>query len=778
MPHLRRLLPILGLFLPLALPGQDAQRLLSACNVEWTTPSRGPADSMPLPGASGAGANVWFSGGELRLYLSHNGAYDEDEVLRKLGSLRLRLDGADFTTPKSFSQELLLATGTLVVKATAADGTTLEHRLWFSGETLVIETKSSKPLALEVGYGNWRANPAARGDDQVKLEDGTLTYMHRNATARRSRRLADEQGMDLAKIPLAAAGRVYGCSLVGRDGLAWQRPRESRGPSWQGHEWVALTPVGRQQLLAVTMGAGNKVNPDDWVSRSRAIVDPVFTPSIRKTAELRWETFWSSSYVFIQPKAGAKDPGFQVGRNYQLSRFMDAANQRGEFPLRPNGGIFTVDAPALITAKDLDNPERGKPVPSNPDWRRGGAFVGQSLRWVGWPHIAGGDLDLLEPLLKFYRDGLPLAQARAKALGAEGAVYPEHLSLSGLTEGGALVGGLARQPQLSHHFSSGFEHAWMAIVASQVGGRDLRPDLPWILGQLRFIDTFYRVSVQPPASSGPKSEGEGNALLPKLNLHPANALEVAAGANNPAELVAALHAIIPALLDRGDVGEKEKATLRTLEAKLPALPLTRRGGVQVLALAERWSRLHDAQQTPELHALWPYRLVGRPLPDSQGLALATWEKAELGWGERERKPGRRSDFSGSASLAYAANLSLVDECASRAVAKLGDAGAGARFSAFRGPGNEWIPDLTWSGSGRLGVQEMLLHCEPSNKGRILLLPSWPKGWDVTFRLRAPGNTRITCVVESGKIERLIIDPPDRREQVVVGEGWQLPDLSR
>jgi hypothetical protein len=73
---------------------------------------------------------------------------------------------------------------------------------------------------------------------------------------------------------------------------------------------------------------------------------------------------------------------------------------------------------------------------------------------------------------------------------------------------------------------------------------------------------------------------------------------------------------------------------------------------------------------------------------------------------------------------------------------------------------------------------MLLHCEPSNKGRILLLPSWPKGWDVTFRLRAPGNTRITCVVESGKIERFIIDPPDRREQVVVGEGWQLPDLSR
>ena len=73
---------------------------------------------------------------------------------------------------------------------------------------------------------------------------------------------------------------------------------------------------------------------------------------------------------------------------------------------------------------------------------------------------------------------------------------------------------------------------------------------------------------------------------------------------------------------------------------------------------------------------------------------------------------------------------------------------------------------------------MLLDCEPGAEGRILLLPAWPKDWDVTFRLRAPGNTRVTCVVESGKIERLIVDPPSRLEQVVAGPGWRLPETRR
>jgi len=774
MRTLPRLLILLGGLLPAFLPGQDTQRLLASCNIEWSSPSEVPEGGMPLPGMSGAGANAWFSQGELGLYLAHNGAYDADEVLRKLGALRIRVDGVDLAKPAKFSQLLRLSDGTLIIKATSADGVEVEHRLWFGGETLVIETRCSRPAAVEVAFGSWRANPMVRGDDQVELAEGSLLYTHRNTQAKRTRHLAAEQGMDPSKVDSPAADRVFGCAIVGRAGLAWRRPVEARGARWQGHEWVASSPVAREHLVAVTLGAARRLDPSLLVSRSRTVADPEVTSSIRRTAEQRWEEFWSRSFVFTQPKAGPDDPRFQVGRNYALRRFMEACNQRGELPLRPNGGIYTVDAAGAPFPAGLDQPSLGKPAPRDPDARRGGqSFVGQSLRWTGWAAGPDGDSDLREPLLRFYRDRLPIAQARAKSLRAEGAVFTERMSLAGLTDGGATSEGLSRQPQLVHHFSSGLEHAWMAVRARQLDGRELKADLPWILGQVRFLETF-----QPPGPSRPTSARQGERDPERLVLANGNALEAVSGATNPAQLVAALHALVPALIASDEVSEKDKASLRALQPRLPLIPRLQRGDKAVLAMADRWARQHAPEETPELHALWPYRLVGRSLPETEELALATWERAGLAWDGRTERPERRSDFSGSASLAYAASLGLAEECARRALAKLADASSPARFKGFAGPGREWIPDLTWSGSGRAGIQEMLMDWEPGAEGRILLLPAWPKDWDVTFRLRAPGNTRVTCVVESGKIERLIVDPPGRIEQVVAGPGWQLPETRR
>jgi len=768
------LLTLLASLLSAPLPAQDVQRLLAACEIAWTSPSDGPEGGMPLPGTAGAGANVWFAQGELGIYLAHNGAYDADEILRKIGSLRLRVDGMDLSRPATFSQTLRPSDGTLVVKATGADGAEVEHRLWFGGETLVIETRCSRPASVEVAFGSWRANPSARGEDQVDLAEGTLTYTHRNSQPRRTRQLALEQGLDPAKVDSPAADRVYGCAIVGRAGLAWRRPVEARGGHWQGHEWSGSSPPARTHVLAVALGAARKLDPELLVSRARTVADPEVTPSIRRTAELRWEEFWARSFVFIQPKSGASDPRFQSGQNYLLGRFMNACNQRGELPLRPNGGIYTVDASTAPFPAAVDLASLGKPPARDPDARRGGqSFVGQSLRWQGWAAGPDGDGDIRESLLRFYRDRLPVAQARARLLRAEGAAYPERMSLAGLTDGGATPEGLSRQPQLTHHFSSGLEMAWLAVRSRQLDGRDIRGDLPWILDQVRFIESYHPSGQPRPSAGRPGADGAKRGLVLQ-----GNALEAASGATNPAQLVAALRALVPALIAMPEVAEKDRVWLTALRDGLPPLPRAGRDGVAVLAMAERWARLHQAEQTPELHALWPYQLVGPGRTESRELALATWEKAGFGWDSRTDRAERRSDFSGSASLAYAASLGLADECARRVLAKLSDTSSPLRFKAFHGPGREWIPDQTWSGSGRVGIQEMLLGWEPGPEGRIVLLPSWPKGWDVTFRLRAPGNTRVTCVVEAGKVERLVVDPPSRLAQVVAGPGWRLPEGQR
>jgi hypothetical protein len=74
----------------------------------------------------------------------------------------------------------------------------------------------------------------------------------------------------------------------------------------------------------------------------------------------------------------------------------------------------------------------------------------------------------------------------------------------------------------------------------------------------------------------------------------------------------------------------------------------------------------------------------------------------------------------------------------------------------------------------VGLQEMLLAAEPDAKGKIYLLAAWPKEWDVSFRLHAPGKTLITCDIEEGKITRLEVSPLSRRKDIVLPEGWILP----
>ena len=56
-----------------------------------------------------------------------------------------------------------------------------------------------------------------------------------------------------------------------------------------------------------------------------------------------------------------------------------------------------------------------------------------------------------------------------------------------------------------------------------------------------------------------------------------------------------------------------------------------------------------------------------------------------------------------------------------------------RFPAFWPPLIDWAPDHNWGGMGMIGLQEMLMQTVGD---QILLLPAWPKTWDVDFKLHA------------------------------------------
>jgi hypothetical protein len=54
--------------------------------------------------------------------------------------------------------------------------------------------------------------------------------------------------------------------------------------------------------------------------------------------------------------------------------------------------------------------------------------------------------------------------------------------------------------------------------------------------------------------------------------------------------------------------------------------------------------------------------------------------------------------------------------------------------------------------------------------RILLLPAWPKDWDVDFRLHAPQQTTVEASVKHGRIVSLKVTPESRRQDLVIPPG--------
>ena len=97
----------------------------------------------------------------------------------------------------------------------------------------------------------------------------------------------------------------------------------------------------------------------------------------------------------------------------------------------------------------------------------------------------------------------------------------------------------------------------------------------------------------------------------------------------------------------------------------------------------------------------------------------------------------------------------------------------ARFPVWWGPSRE-APDETCDYPGcnevidesRITLQHMLLQSDNHGE-RLILFPSWPHEWDVTFQIRAERNTTLSGEVKDGKLLSLRVVPEERRKDVVV-----------
>lgn len=244
--------------------------------------------------------------------------------------------------------------------------------------------------------------------------------------------------------------------------------------------------------------------------------------------------------------------------------------------------------------------------------------MAQNQRWIGWPTILSGDADLLEPSTGFYRMHAASAASRARCMGAQGMVYPEAIQVWGLTWWPTATGQCGAA-HLKHAFAMMLENAWMTLHGHTTLGTDISKDIAWIKGVVKFYDSYYRSRTREFCESELVQGG-------RLNIFPANSIELLVGAQNPTEVVAGLFRISDALTKLPDslVTADEKEYFANVLKTLPEIAKGTVDGKEVILPAQSYMKEYNLWELPEFYVAWPYRQYSVCHPGTTQILQNTW----------------------------------------------------------------------------------------------------------------------------------------------------------
>ncbi|MEO7312830.1 MAG: DUF5703 domain-containing protein [Chitinophagaceae bacterium] len=744
-----------------------AQPAVSNYNQVWHSQSIDASESMPCGGGD-IGMNVWVEKDELFVYIARSGSFDENNALMKTGRLRIKLFPNAFAGGK-FTQELHLQQGYVSV-SNESNGITTTIKIWADVRKPVahVDISSSKKITVEAAYESWRYQDRmvkARENfgnswkwaapknnvykkDMVGFNGNDVLFYHRNEGPTVVDATVTQQGMDEVKDQLynPLMNLVFGGALDGSKFVpAGNGEGEYVNTNYKSWKLKSKCPA-KEQSLALYLHTA-QIND---ISRWKQSLDSLKKVDDSKSALLQsqqwWRQFWERSFIEIDP-ANTSSKAWELGRNYQLFRYMLGCNANSAWPTKFNGGLFTVDPVYTDTSMKL-----------TPDYRNwgGGLHTMQNQRLVYFPLIKSGDWDLLQPQLDFYMRILHNAELRTKTYWNHGgACFTEQMENFGLpnyAEYGQkrpedFDKGLEFNAWLEYEWDTVFEFCLMMLEEQRYTGKDISDKLPFIESCLRFFDEHYQYLARLRGSK--VLDGNG-----KLVLYPGSGAETFKMAYNATSTIAALQTITRRLLalpaQYGN--EEERKSWQSLLQRIPEISYANNNGHTTIAPAKLWQRINNTE-SPQLYPVFPWHIfgVGKPRLDT---AINTWNydtsvvkfRSYIGWKQDN---------------IWAADLGLTSEAWRLATLKLQN--SGRRFPAFWGPGFDWVPDHNWGGSGMIGLQEMLLQTDDR---RILLFGAWPKDVDVHFKLHAPYNTTVEAILTKGKLVSLQVFPEERRRDVV------------
>ncbi len=736
------------------------QNTIAQSNVIWNTPSNNSSASMPVGGGD-IGLNLWVEKGDVYLYLSRSGTFDENNTLLKLGRVKLKLSPNPFEG-QNFKQTLNVKDGYALISGTNGNLNT-DLKVWVDvfNPVIHLDLKSNEKVSAEASYESWRFQDrvtkgkennqnsykwAPQGmvmtsKDVIAFKNNGVVFFHQNKAATVFDVAVKQQGLEDHKTMLynPLQNLVFGGSMHGTNMIpAGNYSGTYANTPYQAWRLRSKSPA-KSEEITIRLNTGKYKSAEIWEKDLHAVQQNANQkPSIQW-----WNKFWDKSFIYINSE---NEEANQSSKNYQLFRYMLGCNAFGRYPTKFNGGLFTYDP--KFTDSTL------KYTPDFRNWG-GGTHTAQNQRLVYWPMLKSGDFDMMKSQFDFYLNLLTNAEVRTKAAwGHSGASFTEQLENFGLPNPAEYgwkrpIGynqGMEYNAWLEYEWDTVLEFCMMILETERYDHRNIDQYLPLIESSLTFFNEHYTYLAK---QRGAKAlDGNG-----RLVLFPGSGAETYKMAYNSTSTIAALTTVLERLIEYPSLTVEKRKHWTDMLATIPAISFRKFDSKPTIAPAKLWERINNTE-SPQLYPVYPWGMYGL---GKSGLdtAINTFKydadvlkfRSHVGWKQDN---------------IFAARLGLTAEAAKLTTLKLKD--SGRRFPAFWGPGFDWTPDHNWGGSGMIGLQEMLMQVDGK---KILLFPAWPKEWDVHFKLHAPYQTTVEGTLKNGKLIDLKILPKERTEDIKI-----------
>lgn len=717
--------------------------------------------SMPL-GNGDIALNAWTEqNGDLVMLIAKGDAFSENAQLLKLGRVRVSLSPNPFVGKADFTQRLTIEDGRLelrsggdavyvwvdanepVVRVSAKTQQpvtmTVHNELWRTRDHHLTQEQVNKNV---FNYWEWRSNPNGidfLADTVLPAGEDETAWCHFNKHSMYPVVLRQEHLQSLIdKYADPLLHRCFGVLIKGKGFVSKDNMTlvSSEPSTRNGVSLYALT----EQTSSATA----------WMKDIRALAARVeripLTKAWTKHSDW-WTAFWNRSWVRV---AGSEEAD-KVTVGYAVNRYMLACMGRCQYPMKFNGGLFTVghDIP-IDSVSTTDNHD-----PDFRDW--GSCFWNQNIRHIYYPLVATGDYDLLMPWFDMYTNALPLAKDRTRLYyGHGGASFIETIHFFGLPNlmdfGWDNPGNDPQSGYMKWHTQGALE-----IVYEMLDYYDNTQDAAFLKEKLlpfaEAILTYYNEHWKRGADG-------------KILFDPHQSIEMyQTGVVNPTPDIAGLRALTERLM-RIKGAQGIFPLCQTLQKDLPRIPLgTTQGGKlplradagdkdgkRIILPAEVYGDPSNGEN-PELYAVFPYRNYCVGKPDLQ-LALNTFEARRYPFDNCWGQDGMEAALLGITDVAKRAALHAFTTYNQQ-----------QKFPWFWAKVADYAPDMDNGGTAMMTLQLMLMQTDGKT---IRLIPAWPEDWTADFKLHAPYSTTVEAHVEKGKITRLKVTPKSREKDVIIG----------